>query len=55
MDGTDETVLMKQLYEYYGAQVQDLNRTITELQVELAKYKGADTTKAAAKDSSEVR
>lgn len=44
IDGASETELMKQMYEYYGGQVQDLNRVITELQVELARYRSTDST-----------
>ena len=36
-------------YEYYDKRIQELNQTITDLQVELARYKSADSlTKTAA-------
>lgn len=37
-----ETEIMRGLYEFYDNRIQELNQTITELQLELAKYKKAD-------------
>jgi len=53
--GTDQTEVVRDLYEYYDKRIQELNQTITDLQVELARYKTlpADSaTKAAPADSS---
>lgn len=49
-----ETEIVRGIYEYYDQRIQELNTTITELELELAKYKNADTTKAPAPDSSSV-
>jgi len=34
-----ETEIIRGIYEYYDTRIQELNRTITDLQLELAKYK----------------
>ncbi len=39
----DQAEIVRGIYEYYDKRIQDLNSTITELQVELSKYK-TDTT-----------
>ena len=43
--GTDQTEVVRDLYEYYDKRIQELNQTITDLQIELARYKAvpADT------------
>lgn len=53
--GADQTEVVRDLYEYYDKRIQELNQTITNLQVELARYKtaSADTVlKAASADTS---
>lgn len=42
--------VFRDLYEYYDRRIQELNQTITDLQVELARYKSAEDslTKTAA-------
>ena len=40
--------VIRDLNDHYLKKIQELNQTITELQIELAKYKGADKAKAAA-------
>ena len=44
----DKNQVIRDLYDYYGKTIQELNRTITELQIELAKYKGAEQAVAGA-------
>lgn len=43
--GADQTEVVRDLYEYYDKRIQELNQTITDLQIELARYKAvpADT------------
>jgi len=38
---SDETDIIRGIYEYYDNRIQQLNQTITELEVELAKYRPA--------------
>ncbi len=40
--------VIRDLNDHYLKKIQELNQTITELQIELAKYKGAEKAKAAA-------
>ena len=39
--GADQTEVVRDLYEYYDRRIQELNQTITDLQIELARYKEA--------------
>lgn len=52
--GDTSTEVFRDLYEYYDRRIQELNQTITELRIELAKYKNAaakDSARVAARDS----
>lgn len=44
--GINKNEMIRDIYDYYGKTIQELNQTIIELQVELARYKAAagDTT-----------
>ena len=44
--------LVRDLNENYLRKIQELNQTIMELQVELAKYKGEEKARAAKADTS---
>lgn len=46
--GTDQTEVVRDLYEYYDKRIQELNQTITDLQVELSRYKKAPADTAVA-------
>ena len=46
--------VIRDLNDHYLKKIQELNQTITELQIELAKYKGAEKAKASA-DTSNAR
>lgn len=37
--GADQTEVVRDLYEYYDKRIQELNQTITDLRIELARYK----------------
>jgi len=50
-----ETEIIRGIYEYYDQRIQELNRTITELQLELARYKTSDTTSREVVDSAIAR
>jgi len=51
MQNINKNEVIRDLNDHYLKTIQDLNQTITELQVELAKYKGAEKARAEQKTS----
>ena len=53
--GINKNEVIRDLYDYYGKTIQELNQTITELQIELAKYKEAEKAKDSLKTEDPAR